>query len=554
MWPSRVLLRTLIPMLVLGLLLGGCVMPARQEEAPTQPPAEPPVDQPAPEMSAEDLIAIVSQDANVRTGPSTDSAIAYWLTAGAEVKIVGRNEDATWLRIEHADRPGWIFAALTDVAAEVAELPAEAPPAEPTPEPAPEPEPSLPTVTVVGTVVTLRQEPGTEHAPAGQVRAGDELHVTGRNADGQWLQVFDPHTGQRAWVYRPLTDIDGAIVDTLAMTEPITVATLPPEREELTLEESLALRGALLVHWGARVIDTVVDVRDGPGTEYAQVGQARADDLLLVVGRNADSSWIQILNLGPPISFDPAADLVWVPAPLLDFSARTAPTVRDVTAALADVAPELWPRVEWSAPYMMPRIVGANSSEFEVVWRDGSAQWDWELSNGADCHTGLRILLDELPERFGIAQFVLTLTDPPVARNLTGHAPGDFVAWRYHAQPETEHAFNLTAWPDWEPTVGDRHAVAGAECVHMDARFGTDTGTIACDVYPLWGQPGHWLDGAVNIVLAQTMGVVGFVGDNDHAGADAWLDSTWPHLALLMPHIDYTAVGPSVCAHVSRSE
>ncbi len=132
------------------------------------------------------------------TGPSTDYAVAYWLTVGNEVTVVGRNEAGDWLQIEHEDRPGWIFVALTDTEAEgVAELPADAPPAtqtpepvpepvveptpepepEPTPEPetppVPEPKPSLPAVTVTGSVVNLRQGPGTDHPTPGQVRAGD---------------------------------------------------------------------------------------------------------------------------------------------------------------------------------------------------------------------------------------------------------------------------------------------------------------------------------------------------------------------------------------------
>ena len=53
---------------------------------------------------------------------------------------------------------------------------------------------------MTGTVVNLRTGPGTDHATAGQVR------VTGRNADGSWLQVADPTT--RLWLYGPLTDID----------------------------------------------------------------------------------------------------------------------------------------------------------------------------------------------------------------------------------------------------------------------------------------------------------------------------------------------------------
>ena len=111
MFLPRVLFRTLAPMLVLGLLLGGCIMPARPTEPAAQPPVEPTLAEPEPtaELPAEDLAAVVNQNANVRTGPSTDNPIAYWLAAGDEVTVVGRNAEGTWLRIEHEDRPGLDF-------------------------------------------------------------------------------------------------------------------------------------------------------------------------------------------------------------------------------------------------------------------------------------------------------------------------------------------------------------------------------------------------------------------------------------------------------------
>ena len=80
MFHPRALLRTLVPLLALVLLLGGCIMPVRQDATPVLPPAEPPMAEPAPEPILEDLMAAVNQNANVRTGPGTDHAVAYWLT------------------------------------------------------------------------------------------------------------------------------------------------------------------------------------------------------------------------------------------------------------------------------------------------------------------------------------------------------------------------------------------------------------------------------------------------------------------------------------------
>ena len=88
---------------------------------------------------------------------------------------------------------------------------------EPAEEPTPEAQTPVPTTaTVTGSAVNLRTGPGTEHAIDGWVRAGDQLHVTGRNAAGDWLQVVNPSaTGERVWIYAPLTDIDAETMQTL---------------------------------------------------------------------------------------------------------------------------------------------------------------------------------------------------------------------------------------------------------------------------------------------------------------------------------------------------
>ncbi|MCY4521936.1 MAG: SH3 domain-containing protein [Caldilineaceae bacterium] len=249
MFHPRVLFCTLIPTTVLVVLLGGCIMPSRQDATPVPAPTEPPMAEPAPAPTPEGLTAVVNQNANVRTGPSTDYAVAFWLTAGAEGTVVGRNADGTWLQIEHEDRTGWIFTALTDIAAEgMAELraapplewaaaesapeptPEPEPIVEPTPEtvaPTPEPEPAVPdsvVTTVTGTVVNLRKGPGTDHPTDGQTRAGDQVHVTGRNADGRWLQILHPTADREyAWIYSELTDIDAYTLQRLVQIEEIPI-------------------------------------------------------------------------------------------------------------------------------------------------------------------------------------------------------------------------------------------------------------------------------------------------------------------------------------------
>ena len=238
MFQLPVLFRTLAPTLVPALLLAGCVMPARSDEPAPAAVAETVVEDVA--ETATVLTVAVTTDANVRAGPGIDHAAHFWLATDTEVVVTGRNADGTWLQIEHEDRPGWIFGALTDIGAEaLAALPDTTPDdmtaAEPAPEPVAESAPTVeplpvpttatrPTVAVTGTVVNLRTGPGTEHSTDGQVRAGDQLQVLGRNADGTWLQVMHPvATGELVWIYGALTDIDAATVQALTDATAIVV-------------------------------------------------------------------------------------------------------------------------------------------------------------------------------------------------------------------------------------------------------------------------------------------------------------------------------------------
>ena len=249
-------------LLLAGLIPTACIVPE---------PAVP--ETPMPEPVVEDVVevatATVNAESNVRAGPGTEHAVLFWLPTGTVVGVTGRNDDGSWLHLEHEDRKGWIFRPLTDIAPEVrARLPVihpvsesaaisrgateessphsdtggdvGAPAEQPTPMPTPvpvvepeptpptvEPEPTLPaptTVTVTGTVVNLRLGPGTGYGIDGQAVYGDVLRVLGRNAAGDWLQVMHPvATGELVWIYGPLTDLDGATVQTLAMADPVAV-------------------------------------------------------------------------------------------------------------------------------------------------------------------------------------------------------------------------------------------------------------------------------------------------------------------------------------------
>jgi len=59
------------------------------------------------------------------------------------------------------------------------------------------------TVIVTGSVVNLRQGPGTQYSVVGSACSGDTLLVTGEAPD--WYRIYVPEKSLFAWIYSPLT-------------------------------------------------------------------------------------------------------------------------------------------------------------------------------------------------------------------------------------------------------------------------------------------------------------------------------------------------------------
>lgn len=132
---------------------------ATQEPLPT-PTVEPPTPTPQPPTptpppAPAEVTITLTQNMNVRGGPGTNYPVIGPGPAGNSAKVVGRNADSSWLKVEYPlsdDGTGWVYAALVQIngdpqTVDVVEAPpppaaaAPAPqpqePAEPPPPPAP---------------------------------------------------------------------------------------------------------------------------------------------------------------------------------------------------------------------------------------------------------------------------------------------------------------------------------------------------------------------------------------------------------------------------------
>ena len=329
------------------LLALGCLMP----EAEPVPDAATPVSEDLVEaetaaVPAEPVIVrSLPTVSNVRGGPDTEQAVVFQVAAGAELTVRGRNADGTWLQIAFEDQTGWIYGPLTDIAAETlaglaitaepvdiveSPAPAESEPAEPAveageddaavdapaPEPAAEPVATPPSeppaeadmLQVTGDVVNLRRGPGTHHARAGQVSSGDQLRVTGRNADGTWLQVSTPDApDERLWIYGALTTLDADAARARIAEVEIPLSPTAFAAVSGGWKHSCGLRrNGTLVCWGRNVYNGVAVPRDGAfaavsASLYHNCG-VRTDGILACWGANywPGENTVQIGQAVPP--------------------------------------------------------------------------------------------------------------------------------------------------------------------------------------------------------------------------------------------------------------
>ncbi len=532
----RHLAHLVIPLVLLAILqLAACNIPDRAEPAESAPGATEPTEEPVEELVAEDPTAVVNRNANVRTRPGTGNPIAYWLTVGTEVLVIGRNEDGSWLRIEHEDRPGWIFAALTDITDGVAELPADAPPAEPTPEavepipaptpesppesetpPAPEPEPSLPAVTVTGTVVNLRTGPGTEHGIDGQVRASDQLHVTGRNADGSWLQVMHPViTGELVWIYGPLTDIDGATVATLEVASQVAVAVEieppptpapaapapesvvqpTPEPAPVALQTPQPPADCARLHTVNPNETWLVQITDWFGLDLAATAALNAmdPDAPLTVGLEIclpDAAAVsqpqpQPAASAPQPAVGGACQTPLGPRPCIsipDFPERGHPNT-----PIGPIVESASPYV-WHAPGTYERDLPGLDYDFELVFTDISVMWDWTVRDFEGCYDALRVHMGEVPQEFGMQRMELRLADTFIWVHPNGDTYENWKEfhWRendIYFSPQAAVAVPWLEWPNWDPAALPRPDVA---VVQYGCYLQPDELAV-CDIVPWWG-------------------------------------------------------------------
>lgn len=143
--------------------------------------------------------------------------------------------------------------------------------------------------------LNIRSGPGTTYAVQTVVHRGDKLSVTGQSGNCAWLRV-NTAQGETGWVagavqYVTLNVPCSTILDADLTTPPALATPVPPAATPTSIPPAQSQGATALVKVAA------LNVRNGPGTNYAVIAGLRQGDEVGVIGQFRDCQWLKVLLL-----------------------------------------------------------------------------------------------------------------------------------------------------------------------------------------------------------------------------------------------------------------
>lgn len=281
---------------------------------------------------------VMRANANVRGVPAKSKTHDLGgLLLGQPVKVIGRNDNATWLYILYADSPtgtGWVVAKAITLEAEMGILPiliypfgedgdyVMLPPllytVSGTPLPPGTPPPGWDKWGTLLQMVNVRVGPSQGFLTIGRLEQGQIVNFTGRIAENAWVQIDYPSgPGGRGWISSELVmPNDGFghlpyynILGTPEVSDEAPAATLDPNLTvaptETPTPPPAAAQGV-----EAQVISQV-NLRSGPAQAYQSLGLLNPNEKVTITGQTLGGVWYQIQWTASPTS------VAWVAADYL---------------------------------------------------------------------------------------------------------------------------------------------------------------------------------------------------------------------------------------------
>ena len=163
-------------------------LPPSLTPQPTQTPLPP-----TPVPTLPPIEGSTTTQLNVRADPSTGAASVGMLDPFSRVQVIAKDAGENWYQILYSAAPdgkGWVRSQYVQVPD-----PAEIPPLSGAPGAQSGPS------GIVTQQVNVRSGPGTSFDALGTLNPQDSVTLTGKNADGTWLQIaFTSGPGGRGWI------------------------------------------------------------------------------------------------------------------------------------------------------------------------------------------------------------------------------------------------------------------------------------------------------------------------------------------------------------------
>jgi uncharacterized protein YraI len=279
---------------------------------------------------------VVRANANIRSLPFKNKATDIGgIFFGQPVKVIGRNDDATWLYLLFADSPtgtGWVIAKAVTLSKEMGILPIliypNGPDSEPimippfifeitgTPQPPSTPPADWPKFGTVVQAANVRIGPSVGFMTIGILNLGQKVTFRGRVADNVWVQIDYPSgPGGHGWILSELVQANdgfGGLPYFDVMGTPVTPtpegqiapgsdATQAPD---LTQTSGGAQSATPSAPSGAEAeVTNQINVRSGPAQTFKSYGMLNPKDKVIITGLTLNKYWYQIQYSGSPTGF-----------------------------------------------------------------------------------------------------------------------------------------------------------------------------------------------------------------------------------------------------------
>ena len=219
---------------------------------------------------------------NVRAGPGLGYDIVTTVTKGTEAIIVGIGPNAQWymVTIDALYRPAWIYASLTTVTGFLGGVKqytlAEVNGYKFTEADATDTCGANPIAITIPAILNVRKGPGTEYEIITTVVEGTRAEIVGIDPQDEWLLVKLGTLADPVWVYKDLTTIVGSLAGVkrinsgqVVQSNPVTDAGRPV----------------------AVTYPSLVNIRVGPGLNYAVLKAVRQGTRARIIGLSPDENW-----------------------------------------------------------------------------------------------------------------------------------------------------------------------------------------------------------------------------------------------------------------------